>query len=60
MESTDAQYRLKLASGFLNEAKGQFKQGFFRAVVDSAQLCVILSDLLHDGGKILHGSKKIY
>ncbi|MGB9722165.1 MAG: HEPN domain-containing protein [bacterium] len=40
MESSDARYRLKLADGFLNEARKQFEIKLFRAVVDAAQLSV--------------------
>ncbi|MEW6686826.1 MAG: HEPN domain-containing protein [Candidatus Edwardsbacteria bacterium] len=40
MESSDTKYRLKLALGFLSEAKEQFKHKLFRAVVDDAQLSV--------------------
>lgn len=40
MELSDAQYRLKLAGGFLKEAEQQFKHKLFRAVVDAAQLSV--------------------
>lgn len=40
MESSDAQYRLKLADGFLKEAEKQFKHKLFRAAVDAAQLSV--------------------
>jgi len=40
MESGDAKYRLKLASGFLEEAKASFKHKLFRAVVNACQLSV--------------------
>jgi HEPN domain-containing protein len=40
MESSDTEYRLRLAEGFLKEAREQLKYGLFRAVADAAQLAV--------------------
>jgi len=40
MESSDARYRLKLAEGFLAEARAQAEHRLYRAAVDAAQLSI--------------------
>ena len=40
MESSDARYRLKLAEGFLAEARAQTEHRLYRVAVDAAQLSI--------------------
>lgn len=40
MKSTEARYRLRLAQGFLEEARQDVALGRWRATVDNSQLCV--------------------